>query len=219
MTDSVRPKRGRPSTRHARRREQMLKTAAGVFAERGFHGASMRDIAARLGVRQAAIYYYFPSKTAILEAICREGITAFVERLGAIYAAPLPIEEKLNRAIRAHLEPLLEQRFYVHAFLYQRRELPKSVRRPLDAQAHAYEALWRAIIEEGQRNGAVAKDLDPQLTMLAILGMCNTVARWSRPASEFGLDRVAGEFTRLVAHGLFGGADERPARMRMPVRA
>lgn len=197
----------------------MLKTAAGVFAERGFHGASMRDIAARLGVRQAAIYYYFPSKTAILEAICREGITAFVERLGAIYAAPLPIEEKLNRAIRAHLEPLLEQRFYVHAFLYQRRELPKSVRRPLDAQAHAYEALWRAIIEEGQRNGAVAKDLDPQLAMLAILGMCNTVARWSRPASEFGLDRVAGEFTRLVAHGLFGGADERPVRTRMPVRA
>lgn len=219
MTDSVRPKRGRPSTRHARRREQMLKTAAGVFAERGFHGASMRDIAARLGVRQAAIYYYFPSKTAILEAICREGITAFVERLGAIYAAPLPIEEKLNRAIRAHLEPLLEQRFYVHAFLYQRRELPKSVRRPLDAQAHAYEALWRAIIEEGQRDGAVAKDLDPQLTMLAILGMCNTVARWSRPASEFGLDRVAGEFTRLVAHGLFGGHDERPARTRTPVRA
>ena len=197
----------------------MLKTAASVFAERGFHGASMRDIAARLGVRQAAIYYYFPSKTAILEAICREGITAFVERLGAIYAAPLPIEEKLNRAIRAHLEPLLEQRFYVHAFLYQRRELPKSVRRPLDAQAHAYEALWRAIIEEGQRGGAVAKDLDPQLAMLAILGMCNTVARWSRPAAEFGLDRVAGEFTRLVAHGLFGGADERPARTRTPARA
>jgi AcrR family transcriptional regulator len=196
----------------------MLKTAAGVFVERGYHGASMRDIAARLGVRQAAIYYYFPSKTAILEALCREGITAFVERLGAIYAAPVPSEEKVRRAIRAHLEPLLEQRFYVHAFLYQRRELPKSVRRPLDAQAHAYEALWRALIEEGQRSGEIAKDLDPQLTTLAILGMCNTVARWSRPAAEFGLDRVAGEFARLVAHGLFGAAGERPARQRHPAR-
>lgn len=218
MTDTVRPKRGRPSTRHARRRDEMLRTAAGVFVERGYHGASMRDIAARLGVRQAAIYYYFPSKTAILEALCREGITAFVERLGAIYAAPMPSEEKIGRAIRAHLEPLLEQRFYVHAFLYQRRELPKSVRRPLDAQAHAYEALWRALIEEGQRSGEIAKDLDPQLTTLAILGMCNTVARWSRPAAEFGLDRVAGEFARLVAHGLFGPPGERPARQRHPAR-
>ncbi len=219
MTDSVRPKRGRPSTRHARRREEMLKTAAGVFAERGFHGASMRDIAARLGVRQAAIYYYFPSKTAILEAICREGITAFVERLGAISAAALPSEEKLKRAIRAHLEPLLEQRFYVHAFLYLRRDLPKSVRRPLDAQAHAYEALWRTMIEEGQRSGSIAGDIDPRLATLAILGMCNTVARWSRPAAEFGLDRVAGEFARLVAHGLFGAPGERPARHRHPARS
>ncbi len=185
----------------------MLKTAAGVFAERGFHGASMRDIAARLGVRQAAIYYYFPSKTAILEAICREGITAFVERLGAIYASALPSEEKLRRAIRAHLEPLLEQRFYVHTFLYQRRELPKSVRRPLDAQAHAYEALLRTIIEEGQRSGAVAKEIDPQLATLAILGMCNTVARWSRSAAAFGLDRISAQFARLVSHGLF----EQPA--------
>ncbi len=188
-------------------------TAAGVFAERGFHGASMRDIAARLGVRQAAIYYYFPSKTAILEAICRTGITAFVERLGAIYAASLPVEEKVRRAIRAHLEPMLEQRFYVHAFLFQRRDLPKSLRRPLDAQAHAYEALWRALIEEGQRGGVIAATIDAQLATLAILGMCNTVARWSRAAAEFGLDRVADEFTRLVARGLFG-APAPPRRAR-----
>jgi AcrR family transcriptional regulator len=218
MSDSTRPKRGpgRPSTRHARRREEILKTAAGVFAERGFHGASMRDIAARLGVRQAAIYYYFPSKTAILEAICREGITAFVERLGAIAAAPIPAEEKVRRAIRAHLEPMLEQRFYVHAFLFQRRELPKSARRPLDAQARAYEALWRTLIEDGQRAGAVAKTLDPQLATLAILGMCNTVARWSRAAAEFGLDRVSEEFARLASLGLFGRPAGPPPRGRNP---
>jgi AcrR family transcriptional regulator len=157
------------------------------------------------------IYYYFPGKTAILEAICREGITAFVERLGAIYAAALPSEEKVRRAIRAHLEPMLQQRFYVHAFLFQRRDLPKTARKPLDAQSHAYEALWRALIEEGQRTGAIAKSLDPHLTVLAILGMCNTVARWSRDAGEFGLDRVADEFARLVELGLFGKAkDKRP---------
>jgi AcrR family transcriptional regulator len=206
---------GRPSTRHARRREEILRTAAAVFAEKGYHGASMRDIAARLGVQQAAIYYYFSSKPAILEAICREGITQFVERLGAIYAAPLPTEEKVRRAIRAHLEPVLEARFYVHAFLFQRRQLPKAARRPLDAQARAYEALWRAILEEGRRRGVIAKSLDPELAMLAILGMCNTVARWSRAAGELGLDRVADAFTRLVSRGLFAAPKaRRPRRAR-----
>lgn len=204
---------GRPSTRHAKRREEILRTAAAVFVERGYHGASMRDIAARLGVRQAAIYYYYPSKSAILEAICREGITHFVERLGAIYASTVPTAEKVRQAIRAHLEPLVEERFYVHAFLFQRRELAKSARKPLDAQAHAYEALWQAILEEGQRAGAVAAALDPQLTALAILGMCNTVARWSRPPGAFGLDRVADSFGQLVAHGLFGAAPAKPRRI------
>jgi len=219
MPEPTRTKRppGRPSTRHARRREEILRTAAGVFAEKGYHGASMRDIAARLGVRQAAIYYYYPSKSAILEAICREGITHFVERLGAIYASALPSDEKVRRAIRAHLEPLVEERFYVHAFLFQRRELAKSARRPLDAQAHAYEALWQAILEEGQRAGAIPATLDPQLTALAILGMCNTVARWSRPPGEFGLDRVADSFGQLVAHGLFGAPAAKPRRARKKV--
>lgn len=207
---------GRPSTRHAKRRDEILRTAAGVFAEKGYHGASMRDISARLGMRQAALYYYFPSKTAILEAICREGITHFVERIGAIAAAALTPEEKLRRAIRAHLEPLVEQRFYVHAFLFQRRELPKSVRRPLDAQAHAYTALWRAIVEDGQRSSAITGTLDPQLAVLAILGMCNTVARWSRAAAEVGLDEVAENFTRLVSFGLFGREPARPGKGRKP---
>ncbi|MCW5772659.1 MAG: TetR family transcriptional regulator [Rhodospirillaceae bacterium] len=216
MPDSNRTKRapGRPSTRHAKRRDEILRMAAGVFAEKGFHGASMRDIAARLGMRQAALYYYFPSKTGILEAICREGITHFVEKVGIIAAAPLPAEEKLRRALRSHLEPLIEQRFFVHAFLFQRRELPKSVRRPLDAQAHAYTALWRGIVEDGQKKGVIARDLDPELTVLAILGMCNTVARWSRTAAEVGLDRVADSFARLVSHGLFGGEALKPAKTR-----
>lgn len=221
MSEPPKPKRspGRPSTRHGRRRDEILRTAAAVFAERGYHGASMRDIAGRLGVRQAAIYYYYPSKAAILEAICREGITHFVERLGAVYAAALPSEEKVRRAIRAHLEPLVEERFYVHAFLFQRRELAKSARRPLDAQAHAYEALWCAILEEGQRAGMIPAALDPQLTSLAILGMCNTVARWSRAAGEFGIDTVADSFTRLVSHGLFGTPGAKPKTPRKKTAA
>ena len=46
----------------------------------------------------------------------------------------------MSRAVRAHLEPLLEKRFYVHAFLFQRRDLPRRARYPLDAQSRAYAA-------------------------------------------------------------------------------
>lgn len=206
---SAAAQRPKPTARHTRRREEMLHVAAAVFAEQGYHGASMRDIARKLGVQQAAIYYYFPSKAEILEAICRVGITEFLEAIEAIRAADLPSDEKIRRGVRAHLAPLIERRFYVHAFLYLRRDLPAAARRPLDKQARVYEDHWRAILEEGQRRGTLAKSLDAELAMRAILGMCNTVARWSRASPAPSLDRVADSFARLVLGGVAGETEKK----------
>lgn len=163
----------------------------------------MREIAERCGVQPAALYYYFPSKAGILEAICYFAITQFVERLTAIQAAPISVEEKVRQAVRAHLEPLLENRFYVHAFLFQRRELPAAMRRPLDRLARDYEDLWHALLVEGQTVGVIAGDIDRKITVLAVLGMCNAVARWSSVAADAGLDAVAATFTRMIVSGLF----------------
>lgn len=187
----------------AQRRSEFLRTAADVFAERGYHGAGMREIAERCGVQPAALYYYFPSKAGILEAICYFAITQFVEHLAAIQAAPIPVEEKVRQAVRAHLEPLLENRFYVHAFLFQRSELPAAMRRPLDRLARNYEDLWHALLVEGQTLGVIASDIDRKITVLAVLGMCNAVARWSSVAADVGLDAVAATFTRMIVSGLF----------------
>ncbi len=204
---------GKPTVIQEQRRNEFLRAAADVFAERGYHGAGMREIADRCGVQPAALYYYFPSKASILEAICYYGITQFVERLAAIQAAALPVEDKVRQAVRAHLEPLLENRFYVHAFLFQRRELPATVRRPLDTLARNYEDLWHALLVEGQTRGVIAREIDRKLTVLAILGMCNAVARWSGAAADQGLDAVAATFTRLISSGLFADRSEtaRPA--------
>ena len=65
-------------TRIAARRE-IIEAAARVFAERGFHGASTQDIADVLGIRQASLYYYFPSKEVALELVCLQGVEGFFE--------------------------------------------------------------------------------------------------------------------------------------------
>ncbi len=204
-----------PRKPSAGRKEQLLHVAAAEFAARGYPGASMRGIAARWGVKPAALYYWFPSKAKLLEAICRFGIGEFVQRLEAVVALDLPAEERVRRAVRAHLEPLLEKRFYVHAFLFQRRDLPRRVRYPLDAQSRAYEALWRALLEEGKREGSIPASLDSQLAVQAVLGMCNSVARWPHAAAALSLDQAAETFTRLICHGLFErrGEPERPDGM------
>src|SRR6516162_8399980 len=69
----------------ARRRSgEILDAAARIFAERGFHGATTQQIADLLGIRQASLYYYFPSKEVALEIVCMQGVEDFHERARAI---------------------------------------------------------------------------------------------------------------------------------------
>src|SRR6266545_4179476 len=68
--------------RWERRYREVLDVAATVFAEKSYAGASTRDIAERLGVRQASLYYYFPSKEAALAALART-YQDLIERLFA----------------------------------------------------------------------------------------------------------------------------------------
>ncbi|MEO5882884.1 MAG: TetR/AcrR family transcriptional regulator [Caldimonas sp.] len=187
-----------------RRRDDVLRVAAAVFADRGYQGAGMREIAERCGVQPAALYYYFPSKAKILEAICNYGATQFVERLQRIQSARIPVHEKISLAVRSHLEPLFERQFYVHAFLFERRELPVDARRPLDTLARNYEELWQALLVEGQTLGVISGEIDRKITVLAVLGMCNSVARWARAGAAPGIDAVTSTFTRMILSGITG---------------
>ena len=67
------------NSRMLRRSEEIIDAAARVFAERGYHGTSTQAIADVLGMRQASLYYYFPSKEAALEEVCARGTDGFVE--------------------------------------------------------------------------------------------------------------------------------------------
>src|SRR5262245_47183554 len=92
-----------------RRSAEIIDATARVFAEKGFHGASTQDIADVLGIRQASLYYYFPSKEAALEVVCARGIEGVLEAANAIAAGPGGASEKLAGLIRSHLLPLTDK--------------------------------------------------------------------------------------------------------------
>ena len=89
------PRRSPGSPR--RRAPEIIEAAARVFAERGYHGASTQDIADVLGIRQASLYYYFPSKEVALEVVCTLGVEEFVDREAEVAAgleAEYPAEHR-----------------------------------------------------------------------------------------------------------------------------
>jgi len=193
----------------------IMDAAAKVFAERGFHGASTQDIADVLGIRQASLYYYFPSKEVALEEVCLRGVEGFLETAVAIAGAPGTAREKITWLIRAHLTPLLDRRDYMQTFLNERQHLPNESRRRIGRLSRAYERLIEDVLKAGVRDREFRRDLNCRLAALALLGMTNTVPAWYGKERDASVDKIAAEYAALFLGGI--GGDGAPARS--PARA
>src|SRR5262249_29081956 len=120
---------GRVTANQRRRTPEIIEAAARVFAQRGFHGATTQDIADVLGIRQASLYYYFPSKEGALELVCLQGVAGYFEVAKAIASAPGTASDKLARLIKSYLAPLTDRSDFVRVFLNERQHLPSESRR------------------------------------------------------------------------------------------
>jgi len=188
---------------HPRRRSAIIMDAAAkVFADRGFHGASTQNIADVLGIRQASLYYYFPSKEVALEEVCLRGVEGFLEAAVAIAGAPGPSREKITRLIKAHLSPLLDRRDYMKTFLNERQHLPNESRRRIGRLSRAYERLIEDVLATGVREGEFRPGLNCRIATLALLAMSNAVAAWYGKDPKLTVDKIASEYAGLFLSGI-----------------
>lgn len=193
-----------PTPRWERRYREVLDAAAVVFAEKGYAGASTRDIADRLGVRQASLYYYFPSKERALGAICEIGVKDFISNLEAIIVQKATAALKLHQAIANHLAPLRTHpnADYICVFLRHRHELPNGQRRVVAELAQTYQDLIERLFREGIATKELRADLDPKLATLALLGLCNSVITNRGVPRSATIDVMIDEYTRIIIGGV-----------------
>lgn len=194
--------RGARTVGPRRRAEEIIDAAAAVFAERGYHGGSTQDVADRLGMRQASLYYYFPSKEAALEQVCLRSVGDFVERAQAIAGGHGGAADKLAALIQSHLAPVETRGDYVRCFLRERRFLPRDSARRIGRVARRYEGVLQGVIEAGIEAGELRRDLDPRLTTLALIGMCNAAMEWYGREPDAPVGRIADRFAILLIDGM-----------------
>jgi AcrR family transcriptional regulator len=200
-----------PTPRWERRYREALGAAATAFAEKGYLGASTKDIADRLGIRQGSLYYYFPSKEAALAAICELGVKDFIGHLRGILAQPIPSAEKLRAAIANHLSPLRThpEADYIRVFIRHRHELPVGARQTVAALARDYQSLVEQLFADGIATGQFRTGLNPQLATLALLGLCNSVISARALPRSSSIDDIIGEYADIIIGGVM---PEAPAK-------
>jgi AcrR family transcriptional regulator len=184
-----------------RRSGEIIEAAAQVFAERGYHGATTQDIADVLKIRQASLYYYFPSKEVALELVCMRGVEGFYETEKAIAEGPGSARERLSGLVRAHISPLLDRSNFMKVFLTQRQFLPAHSRRKVGKVSRQVEAIFESVLKDGQRHGEFRADLEPRLATLSILAVLNGCAAWYA-REQVSIERIGGELIALLLRGI-----------------
>jgi len=216
MSTPATTSRWEPTPRWERRYREVLDAAASVFVEKSYVGASTRDIAERLGVRQASLYYYFEKKEAALAAICELGVKDFISNLHAVIAEPIAAADKLRAAIANHLAPLRRHpdSDYICVFLRHRHELPNGPRQEIAILAHAYQDLIGQLFAGGIKTREFRSDLDPKLATLAMLGLCNSVITNRGVPRSSTIDAMIEEYARILIGGVVAGGRASKVRRR-----
>src|SRR5881398_4132382 len=134
------------------RRAQLTREAARLFAEKGYHGTSIGDLAKSMGVQKGSLYAHISSKQDLLYETMREGADAFHAALDAI-PDELRATEKIRLALRAHLRVVAEQLDVATVFVREWRYLEGDRRERFLAERRRYEERFRGLFREGRELG------------------------------------------------------------------
>jgi AcrR family transcriptional regulator len=182
-------------------RADILQAAAQVFREKGYHGASMEDIARAVGLRKASLYHHVRSKEDILVALLDMALDQLIADLEPVVDSDLSPADKLRKAIRTYILRLTEQPDLASVLLLEHRSLsPRPFRRQA-ARRDAYESLWRQIIREGVERGDFRR-VDERIAGFALLGVQNWMITWFRAEGRLSPRQIADQFAGLFLEGL-----------------
>jgi TetR/AcrR family transcriptional regulator, cholesterol catabolism regulator len=183
------------------RKTELTREAARLFAERGYHGTSIGDLAKAMGVQKGSVYAHIESKQDLLYEAMREGADAFHAALDAI-PDDLKVTERIRLALRAHLRVVKEQLDVATVFVREWRYLEGERAAEFLAERRRYEERFRALFREGRELGELRTDLDDQAAVLLVLSAANWAYTWLPPDAD--TDELADRFFAILVDGVRG---------------
>ena len=182
-------------------RDDILDAAAQVIRQKGFHGASMADIAEAVNLQKASLYHHVASKQEILLELLDRGLDLLIEQVSVIAAQPLPPDEKLRQMVQVYLRLLAENGDLSAVLLFEHRSLEHDQHVRHIPNRDRFESLWREAIEEGVRAGQFTCS-DVSLAARALMGILNWTLTWYHPDGPLSIDQISNQYTNLLLNGL-----------------
>ena len=201
----------RGSDSYDRKLEAILRQAAAVFRTRGYHQASIREIARATGVSLAGLYYYFSSKEELLFLIQRHAFeTILAAAKDGLRNLPSP-DERLRTLIRLHLQFFLDHPNEMKVLTHEEEWLGKDRSREVRAIKRAYYQLCLEQVE-ALREASGLRGLNSRLAVLSLFGMMNWIYTWYNAKVDPNAAACAETMADIFLHGILGGENGIPVR-------
>jgi AcrR family transcriptional regulator len=193
------PAEGGESSRQA----ELIALAAEMFAERGYKGTTVRDIADRANILSGSLYHHFSSKEDILDAILSSYLTWMLGRYDAILAEGLGPRVTVEKLIHVSIVSVDERRAAIVIYQNEAQQLIGNERFEYLREASArIRSTWVGALRRGAQSGELRPDIDATLVYRFIRDSIWTIARWYRPDGPETADEIAAQFQRLVLDGV-----------------
>lgn len=183
------------------RRALILETAARLFHAKGYAGTSVEAIARELGVSKAVIHYYWGTKEELLEEIQDSALLLLRGKLCQVVLEESPYETWLEATVSAYIDAVLENRFFISVLV---RDFASSERTREKRRAFMRECQKE--IEADISAGGV-RDFDPHVLILALVGMCSTIANWYDPEGKMSREEIKETYMGLATRGFLPPPD------------
>jgi AcrR family transcriptional regulator len=203
----VAPSPAQPTKRKPKRavdtntRDQIVQTAVELFAQRGYAGTSLDDIARVVGIKKPSLYHYIVTKEDLLYEIQQVLVRDMLSELEALLATADTPQEKLQAFFRGALRMIARRKLEMTVFI---NEAPPDARgrrwKEIDGERDRYQKMFADMLQEGMDAGAF-RQLPTTLTALGALGAVTWAYRWYDPDGA-SPDDVADLFADIVLNGI-----------------
>ena len=192
-----------PEITRSPRRTEMVRAAARLFSERGYHGTSMQHLADALGLQRGSLYAHIGSKEELLFDVVNEGADRFLERGERAFKMNAIAAVRLRRLLVGHIETAIEHLDAATVFLNEWRYLSPDFIALIQAKRDTYEAMVRDIITDGIREKEFRADVNVRFAARLVLSAGNWTYAWFRPGGELGPTEIGERFAELLIRGLY----------------
>jgi AcrR family transcriptional regulator len=194
-------------SRFDRRLAKILEHATEVFCEKGYEGASMRDLSRESGMSLAGLYYYFESKERLLYLIQKHTFATIVQRLKARVEGVSDPEQRIRIFILNHLEYFLANQAAMKVLSHEDDVLKNGFGAEVAAIKREYYRICVGLLDELKRDRGL--QFSTRLAVLSLFGMMNWIYTWHKPRVDADADSIAGEMGDIFLRGVMANGKKR----------